>query len=63
MQLFTADLYRNFALGFAAGTLIMGIASFDQWSDQIAPPAHAAEPTPTQDIADEFLIAPVEADD
>ncbi len=62
MQLFTADLYRNFALGFAAGTLMMGIASFDQWSDEIAPPANAAAPTPAPELADEFRIAPVEAE-
>lgn len=60
MQLFTADLYRNFALGFAAGALIMGVATFDQWSDQIAPPARAAEPTPTPEVQADFVIEPLE---
>lgn len=57
MQLFTPDLYRNFALGFAAGTLIMGAVTFDQWSDQVAPPARAGEPMETaQQATAEFLI-------
>lgn len=60
MQLFTADLYRNFALGFLAGALIMGVATFDQWSDQIAPPARAAEPAAVLDVADDFVIEPLE---
>ena len=54
MRLFAPDLYRQFAIGFVAGTLMVGAATFDQWSDEISPPAQAAEtaqaPQPSPDF-------------
>lgn len=42
MGLFKADLYRNFAIGFALGAVLVG-AQFGEelWADPI-PQAHAA---------------------
>lgn len=54
MKLFAPDLYCNFAIGFALGAAILGIANFGVWSDEISPPAQAAEPmaapAPTNDF-------------
>lgn len=54
MKLFTADLYRNFAIGFAIGAAFVGVANAENWSDQVAPPAQAAQvleaPQPTDDF-------------
>ncbi|MGY6637577.1 MAG: hypothetical protein ACXIUO_10590 [Erythrobacter sp.] len=56
MRLFAPDLYRNFALGFAAGAVLVAWASVDQWAGDLAPPAQAAErvSAPDSDI-DGFL--------
>ena len=54
MTLFAPDLYRNFALGFAAGAAILAISNFDAWSDQISPPAQAAEMVKTPQPSAEF---------
>ncbi len=43
MRLFASDLFRQFGIGFVAGTMIVGAATIDQWSDEISPPAQAAE--------------------
>ena len=54
MTLFAPDLYRNVAIGFAIGTALLGVARFEEWSDEIAPPAQAAEqlaaPAPSPDF-------------
>ena len=54
MKLFAPDLYRNFAIGFVAGAAILGFARFEDWSDQISPPAQASErmeaPAPSGDF-------------
>lgn len=44
MTLFSPDLYRNFALGFAAGALMVGAATIDEWAGEIESPARAAQP-------------------
>lgn len=54
MPLFTPDLYRNFAFGFAAGALIVGALNFGAWSDQVSPPAQAAEAVQTPAPSDGF---------
>jgi hypothetical protein len=56
MTLFAPDLFRNFALGFVAGGLLIGAATFDQWSDAIESPAQAAAPIEAPQPSDEFLI-------
>lgn len=60
MRLFSSDLFRNFGIGFVAGALMIGVASFDDWRElkaDIAPAAQAAELTsPHGEIASEFLI-------
>ena len=43
MRLFKSDLYRNFAIGFAAGALIVGVQAGPQLWDQVLPQAQAAE--------------------
>lgn len=58
MTLFTPDLFRNFAYGFIAGGLLIGAATFDQWSDAIESPAQAAAPLEAPQPSEEFLIDP-----
>ncbi|EAQ28616.1 hypothetical protein NAP1_13493 [Erythrobacter sp. NAP1] len=62
MTLFAPDLYRNFALGFAAGGLLVGAATIDQWGPELESHAIAAQPLEAPQPADEFLIVPFEAD-
>lgn len=54
MRLFASDLFRQFGIGFVAGAMMVGVATFDQWSDEITPPAQAAEvvqaPQPSPDF-------------
>jgi hypothetical protein len=58
MRLFAPDLYRNFALGFAAGALLVAGVSGDQWADQLTPHARAAEVVQAPDEGpDAFLAA------
>lgn len=59
MRLFAPDLYRNFAIGFAAGAMLIAAASSEQWGSELASPAQAAETahTPGPDAA-EFVAAP-----
>lgn len=61
MNLFTPDLFRNFAFGFVAGGLLIGATTFDQWATMIEAPAQAASPAevPAPDSA--FVIAPLDA--
>ncbi|WP_427966302.1 hypothetical protein [Altererythrobacter sp.] len=42
MGLFKADLYRNFAIGFAVGTLLVGAMTAQDWNADLAAPAYAA---------------------
>lgn len=59
MRLFAPDLYRNFAIGFAVGALLIAGASADSWGRELASPAQAAETphTPGPDAA-AFIAAP-----
>jgi len=41
MRLFKSDLYRNFAIGFAVGTLIVGAQAGPQLWDELVPQAQA----------------------
>ena len=59
MRLFAHDLYRNFAIGFVIAAIGVGVANAEQWSDRIAPPAHAAETSATPLPSAEFVIAPI----
>ena len=43
MTLFTPDLYRNIAIGFVLGAALVAGANIEAWSDELAPPAQAAE--------------------
>lgn len=54
MTLFTPDLYRNFAIGFVGGALIVAAASVDSWGDEITPPAKAAQTIAAPQPADDF---------
>ncbi|MBE5073943.1 hypothetical protein IM511_06460 [Erythrobacteraceae bacterium E2-1 Yellow Sea] len=42
MGLFKPDLYRNFALGFALGAVLVGVGVVDNWHADMATPAQAA---------------------
>jgi hypothetical protein len=49
MRLFTSDLYRSFAAGFALGALIVGVQIGPELWDEVVPQAHAqtlAAPAP-----------------
>ncbi|QFT76479.1 hypothetical protein [Erythrobacter sp. THAF29] len=56
MALFTPDLYRNFAIGFVGGALIVAAATADQWADEISPPAQAAEQLHAPQPSDDFWM-------
>lgn len=53
MRLFATDLYRNFAIGFAVGAALIAGANVNQWGENLASPARAAETarTPGPDAA------------
>ncbi len=56
MNLFSADLFRNFGLGFMAGAVILGAATIDQWGGQLESPAQAASPLEAPAPASDFVI-------
>lgn len=60
MTLFAPDLYRSFAIGFLAGGLILGAATFDEWAGALESPAQAAAPLSAPEPTSEFLIEPIE---
>lgn len=60
MNLFTPDLFRNFALGFVAAAALMGLSNFGEWSHALEAPANAAQPLEAPAPSGEFLIAPWE---
>lgn len=43
MGLFKPDLYRNFALGFLLGTLVVVASAFPDWEAEFSGKAYAAE--------------------
>jgi hypothetical protein len=56
MRLFAPDLFRNFAIGFVLGAVLIAGARVDQWGDQISSPAQAAEPSPAPPASGDFVI-------
>lgn len=60
MTLFSADLFRNFGIGFIAGGLIVGAATAGQWAPQIESPARASSPLEAPQADADFLIEPLE---
>lgn len=63
MNLFTPDLFRNFALGFAVGGVIIGISTFDVLGNTLDAPVNAATPIEAPQPSGDFLIVPLEADE
>lgn len=59
MNLFTPDLFRNFALGFVAGGVLLGLSNFGEWSHAIEAPAKAAAPLEAPAPSSEFVIKPL----
>ncbi|BDI59897.1 hypothetical protein [Qipengyuania nanhaisediminis] len=60
MALFTPDLYRNFAIGFAAGAMVVGVTALGQSEGGFEAPAHAAQPAKAPQSAGAFTIAPLD---
>jgi hypothetical protein len=56
MRLFAPDLYRNFAIGFVLGAVLIAGARVDEWGDQISSPAQAAEPSVALPASGDFLV-------
>lgn len=63
MNLFTPDLFRNFALGFIAGGVLIGLSTAGQWNHALESPANAAQPIEAPQASDEFVIAPLEIEE
>jgi len=62
MNLFTPDLFRSFALGFAVGGLLLGLYNFDVVGNTLDAPVNAAQPIEAPQPDGAFLIAPLEND-
>jgi hypothetical protein len=58
MRLFSSDLVRNFGIGFVVGALLVAGANAKSWSDELAPPAHAAQMAKAPAPSNEFVIVP-----
>ncbi len=58
MRLFSPDLFRNFGIGFAAGTLLIVGANAERWGGKLSSPAQAAETLEAPSPSAEFVIAP-----
>ena len=58
MRLLSDDLLRNFAIGFAGGALAIAAANFNQWGEELAPPAQAAAMMTPPAPSAGFVIAP-----
>ncbi|MBI1404057.1 MAG: hypothetical protein GC147_12695 [Porphyrobacter sp.] len=58
MRLFSPDLFRNFAIGFALGGLLVVGVNAEGWSAQVAPPAQAASLAKAPQPSAEFVILP-----
>jgi hypothetical protein len=57
MRLFSADLLRNFSIGFVLGALLIAGANAENWSADLSAAARA-EPLPQRvQPAAEFVIA------
>ena len=60
MTFFTPDLYRLFGLGFLIGAAMLAVANAEALSEQVAPPAQAAETVQAPLAAAEFQIQPID---
>ena len=58
MRFFAPDLYRNFAIGFAAGAVLVVGANAGHWGAELSSPAHAAQTLQAPQASGEFVIAP-----
>lgn len=58
MRLFTSDLFRNFAIGFVAGAVLVAGANAQSWGGELSSPAQAAEMPRAPAVSSEFVIAP-----
>lgn len=60
MRLFSADLVRNFSIGFLLGALLVVGANARTWDETLSSPAHAATMPETLQPTADFVIAPAE---
>jgi len=58
MHLFSTDLFRNFAIGFAAGAVLLAGANVENWGGELGSPAQAATMLKAPAPSAEFVIAP-----
>ena len=58
MNLFTPELFRSFALGFALGSLFLGIYYFNIVGNTLDAPVNAAQPFEAAQPYEVFLFAP-----
>lgn len=63
MTLFTPDLFRNFAIGFALGGLVVGATTMGEWGGTLESPAQAAQPYEAPPQSPEFMIEPLEIEE
>ncbi|MDZ4137955.1 MAG: hypothetical protein U1D66_03630 [Erythrobacter sp.] len=57
MRLLASDLFRNFAIGFVGGALLVAGANADSWGSKLSSPAQAAEMRTAPALSSEFVIA------
>jgi len=60
MTLFSADLFRNFGIGFLAGAAILAAATIGDWGPHLETPAQAATPLEAPAPSADFVIEPWE---
>lgn len=58
MRLFAPDLFRNFAIGFAAGAVLIVGANAEHWGAELSSPANAAQTLQAPLPSSEFVIVP-----
>lgn len=56
MRLFSSDLFRNFALGFVVGAVLVAGANAQSWGGELSSPAQAAEMPKAPVPSAEFVI-------
>ncbi len=56
MRLFSSDLFRNFAIGFVAGAVLVAGANAQSWGGELSSPAQAAEMPKAPVPSAEFVI-------
>ena len=60
MTFFSADLFRNFGIGFFAGFIILGASTIGDWGPHLESPAKAATLLEAPAPSAEFVIEPWE---